>query len=392
MPRPRPPRRLLAAGLLLLLLLPLDARPGLAARDARRAHSPEHGLSVFVFGEPATTERDLRKVRAIGFPWAKSLFRWADIEGAHKGAYRWDEADRVVRAVAAAGLKLLARLDFQPAWARADGARNGPPDDYRDYADFARAFAARYGDGSPVGRVHAIQVWNEPNLAREWGDRPVTREDAAEYVSLLAMAHRAIKEAAPDIAVVSAGLALGAPDPACCQPDDRYLEWLFEAGLRGHYDALGLNANVECPCVEAAPGSVPGFPDPSAYFRRVERLREIMVDHGDGDRQVWLTEFGWPGAGSGPGGPRHAVSEEDKGELIVQALQFARERWAPWIGVMALWTLANPSWDPGDGQDWDDEQATWAVTDPDGSDRPAYARLQRAWRDRELRWQRNGPP
>jgi len=36
--------------------------------------------------------------------------------------------------------KIIARLDFQPTWARADGAMNGPPDNYQDYADFVSAF------------------------------------------------------------------------------------------------------------------------------------------------------------------------------------------------------------------------------------------------------------
>jgi polysaccharide biosynthesis protein PslG len=374
--------------LTIVTVLGLSASPGRAQRFDQRPFSPEHGASVF--GEPATTARDLAKVHDLGFPWAKVLFRWADIEHAHKGAYDWTESDRVVRAARAEGLKLIARLDFQPWWARADGARNGPPDDDRDYADFVYAFAQRYSAGSPIGRVHAIQVWNEPNLSREWGDRPVGREDAAAYVRLLAGAYRAVKEAGPGIAVISAGLAFGSTDPACCQTAEQYLLWMYEAGLRGNFDALGLNADVSCPCVEAEPGAVPGFAHPAHYFRHVERLRTIMVANGDEDKQVWLTEFGWPVHGGSP--EEIGRAEAEQGELLVRAFTYANRHWAPWIGVMALWTIASPSWNLGDEHPWDDEMATWAITRPDGSDRPAYDRLLQAFITRELPWRRNGPP
>jgi hypothetical protein len=68
----------------------------------------------------------------------------------------------------------MARVDFQPAWARVDGADNGPPDNYNDYGDFLYEMASRYR-----GRIRAYEIWNEPNLAREWGGQP---PDARQYV------------------------------------------------------------------------------------------------------------------------------------------------------------------------------------------------------------------
>ena len=38
----------------------------------------------------------------------------------------------------------------------------------------------RYRTGSTLGRLHAIEVWNEPNLHKEWGNQPVNRHQAAE--------------------------------------------------------------------------------------------------------------------------------------------------------------------------------------------------------------------
>ena len=62
--------------------------------------------------------------------------------------FNWSEADRVVLASKAASVKIIARLDFQPDWARADRAHNGPPDNYEDFGRLVTALAKRYGSNS----------------------------------------------------------------------------------------------------------------------------------------------------------------------------------------------------------------------------------------------------
>ena len=93
----------------------------------------------------------------------------------------------------AQGLTLIARIDFVPEWARpADTTfRYLAPEHYGDYARFVAKFAERY-----AGRVHHIVIWNEPNLAFEWGYRP----DPAGYADAAAQAYAAIKEVTPETA------------------------------------------------------------------------------------------------------------------------------------------------------------------------------------------------
>jgi polysaccharide biosynthesis protein PslG len=373
----RVPRWSLLLAPLLLLLVP--TAPLFAARGPYQAASPEYGLSAFVYDRAATTDRDLNRVQALGFGWVKLLFRWTDLEHDYKGAFTWSESDRVVRAANAAGLKIVARLDFQPWWARADRDRNGPPDNPRDLADFVYAFVSRYGEGSSIGRVQAVEIWNEPNLTREWGHQLITRQSAADYAQLLRLASRAAHGADPGVTVISAGLSpTNSNDPACCAPDDQYLQWLYDAGFKDSFDVLGANANVQCPCVDAAPGSLAAFNQPSFYFRRVEQLRQIMVANGDGDKQIWLMEFGWTTDQTNPSYSWFATTEERKAELIVQAYRYAHQNWAPWIGLMTLWTLPDPTWEPTD------ERVSWAISNLDGSRRPAYDRLLWARRNGEL--------
>ena len=114
-------------------------------------------------------------------------------------------------------------------------------------------------------------------------------------------------------------------------------------------------------------------------FRRVEDLRNVMVANGDADKQVWLLEFGWTTDKVHPEYSWFAISPETHAQYLVDAYLWAKNNWAPWIGVMTLWNMADPGWGP------DREEYWWSVTNPDGSPRPAYTRLQQARRDGPLR-------
>jgi hypothetical protein len=65
------------------------------------------------------------------------------------------------------------------------------------------------------------------------------------------------------------------------------------------------------------------------------------------------------------------VSEEEKADYLVRAYQWAKQNWSPWVGVMSAIYIADPEWTEQDEQYW------WAVTNPDGTTRPAYEALKR---------------
>jgi len=334
--------------------------------------SPDFGMSVFLWGHSNTTGRDLKLVTDVGFHWQKTLFQWRQIEGACKGCFDWTEADRVVKASTQAGVKIIARLDFQPAWARADGAVNGPPDNYQDYADFVSAFMTHFGSTSNGGSVQAVEIWNEVNLDREWGGQAINQQQAANYVRLLSLSYQAAKAADPSVIVVTAGLSPTGTTDGHSADDVQYLQWLYDAGMKGKYDVLGAHGNTQAPEVDAAFGSIIHFPHASFYFRRIEQLREVMVKNGESDKRVWLLEFGWTSDAVHPNYSWFAVSEEKKGANILKAFQYARDHWQPWIGVMTLWTVPDPTWTT------DREEYWWAITNADGSPRPAYVDLLKA--------------
>jgi hypothetical protein len=327
--------------------------------------SPAYGMQIFPWWRSEVADRDMGLVKGAGFGWIKVNFGWRDIEGAGKGHLDWTVPDRVVEQVEQYGLKMVVRVDHQPVWAST--ANNGPPADYQDYGDLLSAMAERYR-----GRIHAYEIWNEPNLSSEWGDRP---PDAVEYVALLKIAYRCIKGADPQAIVISAGLAPTSRWDGLAVPDTIFLQQMYDAGAASYFDVLGVHgAGYKAP-PETDPAVVAADPvlhngDPSLperkrvyCFRHVEDMRQVMVHNGDGAKQVALLEFGWT-SDPRPDSPYHwhAVSEEEKADYLVRAYRYAEENWQPWIGLMSLIYIADHYWTP------DDEQYWWAIT------RPSYPR------------------
>lgn len=334
-----------------------------------RIAASNYGMSIFIWNNPSTTARDLTTLQAADVGWQKTLFKWRDMNP-NAGVYNFNESDRVVAASTQAHIKIIARIDFQPWWSRSDQTyANAHPDNPQWYADFVRVFADRYKIGSTFGHVDAIEVWNEPNLQREWGET-ISQQSAADYVHMLQLTYTAVKSVDPSIQVISAGLSPTGVYDRTAAPDDQYLQWMYNAGLSGNYDVLGLNANAQVADPTVAPGSIDGLADGSFYFRRIEQMRAIEEKNGD-TRPVWLMEFGWTSDPIHPDRAWYAVSEDQKSISILAAMQYARANW-PWMGVMTLWGMPDPTWTP------DREEYWWMVTNPDGTDRPAIVNLIRA--------------
>ncbi len=338
------------------------APPGLA-----RFASPEYGVQAFLWWKPDTAVRDLNLIQEMGFGWVKQSFAWRDIEGIEKGRYDWWRPDFIVEAVEAAGLKLLVRIDRQPFWAQAPGSEpheNMPPADPADFADFCGVLADRYR-----GRIAAYQVWNEPNLSREWGGQA---PDPAAYAALLRGCYGAIKAADPAAVVISAGLAPTGVEPPTAMPDTDYLRAMYAAGAGTAFDALGVNA----PGYRAAPDVSPEegerlYGHRSFTFRRVEDMRAIMVEHGDEAKQVVILEMGWTLDPIRPEYAWFAVDEQTQADYLVQAYAYARENWQPWIGLMTTIYIAEYHWTPEANEEY-----WWSIVLPDGTPRAAYEALK----------------
>jgi hypothetical protein len=222
------------------------------------------------------------------------------------------------------GLKVIARIGFVPTWARPPGSEVSylAPERYPDLGDFLYAFAARYR-----GEVDHLIVWNEPNLSLEWGFRPPS---PAEYADMLRVSHGRAKDANPELQILAGALAptLGAPD---AMDDLAYLRGMYAAGAAPYFDVLAVHAYGW----RFSPDDAPA-PD-AINYRRVELLREIMVELGDGHKPVMITEGGWNDH------PRwtKAVRPAQRAEYTVRAYDLAWREW-DWCQAVVLWAFRYP--------------------------------------------------
>ena len=326
----------LALGGILLRFFLSSGTPMPEATPARLIPNTDvnpYGANFFLAREVEEWKREktVKMAAEAGIGWAKQQFPWAEIEP-RKGELSWEKYDHIVELCQRYGLQIIARLDRPPDWSRQDNSiPEAPPDDFEDYGDFVYHFVRHYR-----GRIRYIQIWNEPNIFPEWGNRPV---DPADYVELLKIAYRRAKEADPNVYVLSAPLAitLGEPHPEPgkwrSMNDLDFLEGMYRAGAKDYFDILSANAfGFDRPPDDP--------PDPQVLnFSRVLLQREIMKRHGDADKPIWFNEYGWNAAPEDFPPEKliwGRVSEEKQAEYLLRGIELARAQW-PWAGVFNIW-------------------------------------------------------
>jgi hypothetical protein len=319
----------------------------------------------------------LMVVNQMQFSHVRQSFSWSNIEPEQRDLalsdaerYIWWQADAMMDDIEDKGVQVVARLDGAPAWAiKSTVAYDEPPFDMERLEMYCAAVATRYR-----GRIDAYQIWNEPNLDREWGKHPPS---AVAYAKLLAACSQAIRIADPDAIIISAGLSPTGTRSREVLPDEEYLWRLYAVdGFADSFDVLGVHAPGFGHPPEISPSEVVaegGLRWQS--FRHVENIRAIMVANGDAETQIAITETGWT-IDPRPDSPYNwfAVTAEQQADYLARAYAYAAAHWRPWVGLMVTLYLPDPFWTEEDEQYW------WAIGTPTRPPwildvRPAYAAL-----------------
>jgi hypothetical protein len=361
---------LLAVALLFILLMP---RPNPDPFRADAVVNPPftsltYGIQTFLWWDETAAGLHTAWVRLMNFSHVKQIFAWEDVEP-QPGDWHFERADKMMDTIQEHGLKVVARLGNSPSWAhpgltgdRAKGLDVPPDADHTDeWARFCGTLAERY-----KGRIVAYQIWNEPNLAREWGNKP---PDAASYVALLRSCSEAIRAADPKAILISAGLAPTGTYSPDAMPDDLYLQAMYDAKFQQYVDVVGVNAPGYNSPPDLSPDEAVAKGGQRYFtFRHVEDMRKIMVANGDAARQMAILEFGWTTDPIHPAYKWFAVDEQTQAKYMVGAYQYAKDHWRPWMGLMSAIYIADTTWTK------DREEYWWAITTPDIA-RPAFFAL-----------------
>ena len=119
----------------------------------------------------------IKSAANLGVGWIKQQIDWNSIEYA-RGLYHWGELDHLVAEAQKYGLKIMFSVARAPGFSRPEPVEeDGPPSDFSIFRDFMHALSTRY-----KGRVAAYELWNEPNLKREWRGFDLSAEKFVELI------------------------------------------------------------------------------------------------------------------------------------------------------------------------------------------------------------------
>jgi len=220
----------------------------------------------------------------------------------------------------------------------------------------------------------AIEVWNEPNIAREWAAGHISPE---AYTSLLCTAYNAIKQANPNTLVISAAPAptgwFGGCGPNGCD-DLPFLQGMYNAGAANCMDYIGAhhNAGATSPSATIGHPADPGSTHHSWFF--LPQTQNYFNAFG-GTRQLFYTEMGYvtPEGTCSDGLPSNfswgnGTSLAEQGQWLAEAVRLSAQTGL--VRCVIVWNVDFTRNDCGGcdpGQRDCDPQASFAIIRPGGS-------------------------
>ena len=202
------------------------------------------------------------------YGWRLSHANWFELEP-RKGQWEFDHLDQLVSWAQQHNSEILMPLEYCPQWASSNpdargdwvpGA-SGPLRNIDDWRDFVRTVATRY-----KGRIHAYEIWNEPDRPKAWTG------DVNMMVLMVLEASKILKQIDPTITVVSPSATT-----------EKGLAWLREFLSKGggqYVDVIGYHFY-----------STPKPPE--AMVPIIQNAKALMAEHHVGDKPLWNTEAGW---------------------------------------------------------------------------------------------------
>jgi len=351
---------------------PSNATPVKATKTPRPTATPTtlpinetfgYGIQVNGLNDGSAPESSLSMAQQVKMNWIKQQVRWADFE-VEKGAIKeesWAILDQLVDMANKAGIKVMLSIVSAPKWSHPSISPDpkedpygikAPPDDLNAYANFVGQVVDRYK--AKKTPVHAIEVWNEQNLLREWRTNP-QKIDAPRYMQMLRLTYQVIKAKDPNIVVISGALSpTGCDDGVTCVDDFKYLEQMVSLGLSDNADCIGIHHNgynlppdvsyQDAPKYSrAATATFRGpFANPHhswSFYTTLQQSAQIVKKQ----KPLCITEFGWASS-DGINTPVRQGFEfskdntlQDQATYITQAFKLMKE-WG-FVKLAFLWNL-----------------------------------------------------
>ncbi len=302
-------------------------------------------LRVFSYGAHVSGFAHPDLMRYAGMTWAKVQIRYGRGQDPNSVAGTINDAH-------AKGFRILLGVVGYPADISGGDAY------FDDYAKFVAGLAGLGAD--------AIEVWNEPNIDREW---PTGQIDPGRYTQLLARAYNAIKSTNPGTIVISAAPAPTGAEGAFGRErvwnDNAYVAGMAAAGAARYMDCVGAHYNEGI----VSPRQTSGDPRDGYYTRYFYGM--VNTYYNAIRKPVCFTELGYltpEGYGNLPGTFSWAsnTTVAQQAQWVADAVRLARSSGK--VPLVIIWNMDFT------GTFGDDPMGGYALIRPDGSC-PACDRL-----------------
>lgn len=302
----------------------------------------EMGVQLYYNFGISDWNRTLDRVDDIRVDWIKLQAAWNWLQP--DNPQQFDQNFRLfqlhIQEAHKRGYKVMLSIAKAPNWTRnVNRSDDGPPDDYNQFYDFLRFLLDKVGP-----YTDAIEVWNEPNLMREWSG--AQDFNGAAYMEMFRGAYDVIRAYSSDITIITAGLA-PTGNTANISVDDRdYLQQMYNAGLAQYQDiVIGIHPYSwgnppDFTCCNNVENQ--GWDDrPQFFFQNtLADYRSILAANGH-NVPMWSTEFGWATWQDYPTQPPDVWmtynDPTDQMNYTMRAFEIAQE--SEDIELMILWNL-----------------------------------------------------
>ncbi len=299
---------------------------------------PPGSISIELGGHVLNTGsgRTITAMRSAGMSWMKVQSRFfqhvpPDLTGEIANAH-------------GNGFKILVGTVGNPA-----DLANGGTAYVNAYTDWLQRIASQGAD--------AIEVWNEPNLDREW---PRGQISGVAYARMLESAYQKIKQVNGATMVISAAPApTGAENafPGQVMNDDRWLRELVSGGGLNYLDCVGAHYNEGI----IPPNQSSGDPRDGYYTRFFYGM--LNTYYGITGRPICFTELGYLTSEGYPALPpffswAQNVTVQQQAAWLAQAAALASQ--SGQVRLLIVWNIDFTHYGS-------DPQAGYAIIRPDGA-------------------------
>jgi hypothetical protein len=269
---------------------------------------------------------------------------WGGVQPTSGGPFDWSGVDTTVRRAANVGIEVLPFLSGAPSWAvphvfvagtgktaKAPARLPASGAAATAWSNFLKGAVARYGpNGSfwaenpvvPKRPIRTWQIWNEENFKYF-----VAKTNPAEYGKLVKLSAAALKSVDPGAKANLGGMfAL----PKGCRKQQanycaaEFLDAMYEKtpGIKSKFAGVALHPYTG-KYQELTPA--------------IEEFREVLAEHSDSGKGLWITELGWS---SQPADPLRNIFAKGLGGQAQQlkgAFSLLKAKQAKWKIQRVYW-------------------------------------------------------